>query len=96
MPTSADPNADRYVSFKGIDFEGNVLRVLAHLERCRASDPGNLLIAYIDGQRNSTRGARRDDLLLLHSLVNPVRELFEARADEAALADLDRLERECF
>jgi hypothetical protein len=88
--------ADRYVSFKGIDFDGNVRKVLAHVDRCRQSDPANRLIAYFDGQRNSTRGARRDDLLLLHSLANPLRDLFEARGDEAALDDLDRLERECF
>jgi hypothetical protein len=88
--------ADRYVSFKGIDFEGNVQRVLNYLARCRSGDPINRLITYIDGQRSSPHGARRDDLLLLHSLVNPVRDLFEALGDEAALTDLDRLERECF
>ena len=46
--------------------------------------------------RASTQGVQRDDLLLLHSLVNPIRELFERHADTLALDDLDRLERECF
>ncbi|WP_051379123.1 N(2)-fixation sustaining protein CowN [Derxia gummosa] len=87
---------DRYVSFRDIDFDGNVKRVLDHIERHRQRDPGNRFIAYLDKQRNSTRGARRDDLLLLHSLANAVRDLFEAGDDEAALDDLDRLERECF
>jgi N(2)-fixation sustaining protein CowN len=96
MPQKSCSAADRYVSFKGIDFDGNVGRVLAHLARCRTEDPDNRLIAYLDRQRSSRQGARRDDLLLLHSLVNPVRDLFEARGDEAALRDLDRLERECF
>jgi len=91
-----DPDPDRYVSFKGIDFDGNVARVLAHLARYRRADPGDVLIAYLDRQRASTHGARRDDLLLLHSLVNAIRDLFEARADVVALDDLDRLERECF
>jgi hypothetical protein len=96
MPRDGHTNTDRYVSFKVIDFEGNVHRVLAHLERCRSLDPANRLIAYIDRQRSCTQGAQRDALLLLHSLVDPVRDLFEANDDEAALADLDRLERECF
>jgi hypothetical protein len=96
MPTDTCAVADRYVSFKGIDYDGNVRRVLHHLARHRAGDPANRLIAYIDRQRGSQQGARRDDLLLLHSLVNPIRELFEADTDEAALSDLDRLERECF
>lgn len=92
----ADGATVRYTTFKGVDFEGNVRRVLAHLDRYRQADPEHRFIAYLDRQRNSTRGAQRDDLLLLHSLVNPIRDLFEAQCDEAALNDLDRLERECF
>ena len=30
--------ADRYISFKGIDYDGNVARVLAHLDRQRTQD----------------------------------------------------------
>lgn len=100
MTTATPAVADRYISFKGIDYEGNVARVLAHLDRYRGGheegDRAGRLIAYIDRQRASLRGAQRDDLLLLHSLVNPIRELFEAGADGPALEDLDRLERECF
>ncbi|WP_022981635.1 N(2)-fixation sustaining protein CowN [Ideonella sp. B508-1] len=99
MSTAHDPAvADRYISFKGIDYDGNVARVLAHLDRRRTGSDAQAarLIDYIDRQRASTQGARRDDLLLLHSLVNPIRELFERHADTLALDDLDRLERECF
>lgn len=87
---------DRYVSFKGIDYDGNVRRVLDHLERYRRRDPQHRLLDYLARQRSLTSGARRDDLLLLHSLVNPIRDLFEAGSDQPALADLDRLEQECF
>lgn len=84
--------ADRYVSFNGIDFEGNVRRVLDRLERCRSVDLANRLIAHIDDRRSNTDGVRRDDLLRLHSVVNAVRELSEVCGD-AALADLGRPER---
>jgi hypothetical protein len=96
MSSTASAASDRYVSFKGIDFDGNVRLVFEHLERHRRADPQNRLIAYLDQHRRSERGARRDDLLLLHSMVNSIRDLFEASGDEAALFDLDRLERECF
>lgn len=96
--TATSAVADRYISFKGIDYEGNVARVLTHLDRHRAGSDAQAiqLIDYIDRQRASTHGVQRDDLLLLHSLVNPIRELFERHADTLALNDLDRLERECF
>lgn len=61
--------------------------VLAHLERCRVTDPTNRSISYIDPQRDSRRGARRDDLLLLHSLGYPIPELLESLGDAAALGD---------
>lgn len=93
---SAPPCADRYVSFLGIDYDGNVRRVLAHLQRHRERDPDHPLLRYLARQQASRTGAQRDALLLLHSLVNPIREYFEACEDTAALADLDRLERECF
>ena len=37
-----------------------------------------------------------DRLLLLHAHVYYLSELFEDAEDEAAIADLARLERECF
>lgn len=75
----------------------SIMRVLAHLDRRRTGSDAQAarLIDYIDRQRASTQGAQRDDLLL-HSLVNSIRELFERHADTLALDDLDRLERECF
>jgi len=96
MSLSQLPATNRYVSFDGIDFDGNVRCVLDHIDRYRRADPANRFIAYLDRQRSATSGVQRDDLLLLHSLANSVRDLFEAHDDEAALIDLDRLERECF
>ncbi len=51
---------------------------------------------YFFERRHATSGMRCDDLLLLASFVNQIRELFENLADEAGLAWLDQLENECF
>lgn len=86
---------DRYRSFKGIDFDGQSRRMIERIESHTqgASDP---FWTYFYKRRNATDGMRCDDLLLLASFVNPIRELFEARGDDAGLAWLDQLENECF
>lgn len=101
MTDTAHPTpTDRYTSFKGIDFEANMNRVLAHLRR-HLELPGidNALwrrfierLALADQSDTPTT----DRLLLLHSHVYYLSELFEDAEDEAAITDLARLERECF
>ncbi|MDE1150831.1 MAG: N(2)-fixation sustaining protein CowN [Azospirillaceae bacterium] len=92
--------ADRYVSFIGIDFEGNMRTVLGHLSRY-IDDPatGN---AFWDRFKERLAKAGndatrvQDQLLLLHSHTYYMVELFEEHGDEQALADLKKLEEECF
>jgi len=100
MTTTQTTAPDRYVSFVGIDFEGNMLRVLRHLSR------------YIDNPETTNAFWERfkqrldaavadsvpmnDKLLLMHSHVYYMVELFEDHDDEIALADLKQLEEECF
>jgi hypothetical protein len=91
---------DRYVSFLDIDFEGNMAIVLAHLSRYIDNPAtGN---AFWDRfkqrlQQCETGGASiSDKLLLLHSHVYYMVELFEDHDDEQALRDLKKLEEECF
>ena len=91
---------DRYVSFRGIDFETNMARVLAHLER-RLADPGRDNALWQRFRQRLADADRADNpltdrLLLLHAHVYYLSELFEDAEDEAAIADLARLERECF
>lgn len=95
LPTELD-SPDRYLTFRGIDFEGNMARVLAHL--WRHVDVNNPF-----WQRFRTRlsaaeagGAMQDKLLLMHSHVYYMVDLFEEQDDEVALADLKKLEEECF
>jgi hypothetical protein len=87
---------DRYVSFEGIDCAGNARQVMAHIERLIAQ-PGNgsAFWDYFMKKRAGGSGPKPDDLFLIHSNVNQVRELFEACGDADALALLMRLEEEC-
>jgi len=86
---------DRYRTFKGIDFEGQASRMLERID-AHTGQAKDLFWTYFNQRRNATEGARCDDLLLLASFVNQIRELFEERNDETALAWLDQLENECF
>lgn len=91
---------DRYVSFLDIDFEGNMATVLRHLRRY-VDDP-RTANAFWDrfkmrlDQIERGSGAISDKLLLLHSHVYYMVELFEDHDDERALRDLKKLEEECF
>lgn len=92
--------ADRYVSFAGIDFEANMARVLGHLQRY-IEDPAwtNALWERFRARLEEAEASATpvaDQLLLMHSHVYYMAELFEEAEDEAALADLKRLEEECF
>ena len=93
MTSSSSPccatQPDRYVSFKGIDCDGNARRVMDILLRLRSEDADEQTLA-------ATTGVRCDDLLLLASFVNPVRELFERHHDHEALELLEQLEAQCF
>jgi len=87
--------ADRYRTFKGIDFGGQASRMLERIDS-HTRDANDLFWTYFNQRRNATEGARCDDLLLLASFVNQIRELFEARNDALGLTWLDQLENECF
>jgi hypothetical protein len=87
---------DRYVSFDGIDCDGNARLVMASIERLLEL-PGrsNAFWEYFMKKRSAGSGPKPDDLFLIHSNINQVRELFETWEDEAAMALLVQLEEEC-
>jgi hypothetical protein len=89
-------STDRYVSFAGIDCDGNARRVMACIDRILAI-PGrsNAFWEYFSTKRAGGSGPKPDDLFLLHSNINQVRELFEVSEDEEAMRLLDQLEEEC-
>jgi len=90
----------RYTSFSNIDFDGNMAVVLGHLRRY-IDDPAKTNAFW---ERFKQRLAKAesdqvpvaDKLLLMHSHVYYMVELFEDHDDEEALAALKKLEVECF
>lgn len=100
FPAAGPSGTDRYVSFANIDFEGNMQAVLRHLHRY-IDDPEKTNPFW---ERFKARLAKatseatpvHDKLLLLHSHVYYMVELFEEHEDEEALAALKKLEEECF
>ncbi len=97
---SGASSPDRYVSFLDIDFEGNVAAVLGHLHRyIDDREKGN---AFWDRfkqrlqQCEAGESGTADKLLLLHSHVYYMVELFEEHNDAEALSALKKLEEECF
>ena len=91
----AAPAADRYRSFKDIDCDGQASRMMARITfHTQAGD--DRFWAYFFDRRQARSGMRCDDLLLLASFVNQIRELLEAGGDGIALGWLDQLENECF
>lgn len=88
--------ADRYVSFEGIDCEGNARRIMEHIDRLIA-EPGlnNVFWDYFMKKRQGGSGPKPDDLFLIHSNINQIRDLFDTSGDEAAIALLVQIEEEC-
>ncbi|THF63266.1 N(2)-fixation sustaining protein CowN [Pseudothauera rhizosphaerae] len=87
---------DRYVSFCGIDCDGNA-RLLMQYVRRHIDVPGQSN-AFWDQFRDKLEGRssqRCDELFLVHSYINMIRELFETYEDDEALALLDKIEEEC-
>jgi hypothetical protein len=56
---------------------------------------GNAFWDYFMKKREGGSGPKPDDLFLIHSNINQIRELFEATQDEEALDLLFQLEEEC-
>jgi N(2)-fixation sustaining protein CowN len=100
MSVSPAAKSDRYVSFRDIDFEGNMSAVLAHLNR-HIGDPAKSNALWDRfrarlAEAEAGGNVRADKLLLLHSHVYYMVDLFEEAEDEEALAALRKLEEECF
>lgn len=87
---------DRYVSFKGLDCDANARMVMQCIDR-QLAIPGhnNEFWDYFNKKRAGNSVSKPDELFLIHSNINQVRELFETWQDEAALELLIKLEEEC-
>jgi hypothetical protein len=99
-PPSAESTVDRYVSFRGIDFESNMQAVLGHLSRY-IDDPSNCnafweRFKFRLAQAEARATSAADKLLLMHSHTYYMVDLFEEHEDVEALAALKKLEEQCF
>ncbi len=96
LECGCNKNRDRYVSFEGIDCDGNARRIMELIDQHLAI-PGrnNRFWEYFCKKREGGSGPRPDDLFLIHANINQVRELFETWNDQAALQLLEQLEEEC-
>jgi hypothetical protein len=87
---------DRYVSFAGIDCMGQARRVMQCIDRHRAiPEHNNAFWDYFAKKRAGEIGLQADDLLMIHSNLGQIQELFELWDDREALALLGQLEKEC-
>lgn len=87
---------DRYVSFDGIDCDGKARRLMEVIER-RMADSGaeHPFLKYFMAKRQPRSGPAPDELFLIHSNINQIREFFEQCGDQESLALLMQLEEEC-
>lgn len=87
---------DRYISFEGIDCDCNARQVMVLIETLVSqSGEANAFWDYFMKKRAGGSGPKPDDLFLIHSNINQVRELFETCQDEKAINLLEQLEEEC-
>lgn len=93
---SSKKKTDRYVSFLGIDCNDRARKVMERIDRLIVSpERSNAFWDYFCQKRSGLKGPKSDDLFLIHSSINQVRELFETWEDEEGLRLLDQLETEC-
>lgn len=99
MPQENKP--DRYVSFVGIEGDKNSRELMVMLRR-HIDDPGKsnrfweMFTEKLDrvGLMDGNGGRCLDELFLIHSYINNIRELFEQYDDQPALELLDQIETE--
>ena len=90
---------DRYVTFKGIDGDGNARRLMAMLRR-HIDDPArtNLFLEKFKEKLalaespDANHAGRLDELFLIHSYINNIYDLLEEHGDQEALTLLRRIE----
>lgn len=87
---------DRYISFVGLDCDGQARRLIAML-RPYMDDPArcNAFWELFARKLNPDCGPHHDELFLIHAHLNILRDQLELHEDHAALALLDKIEHEC-
>lgn len=92
---------DRYLSFAGIEGDKNSRELMAllrrHIDDPEKSDPFwerfKEKLARVE-KPEANGGRCLDELFLIHSYLNNIRDLFEEYGDEAGMTLLERIELE--
>lgn len=93
---SAMTDIDRYVSFKGIDCDGNADKLMEIIEHYAAKPSSyKAFWAYFLQKRTAKSGPDPDSLFLIHAHINSIREAFEEYEDTQALELLFWIEENC-
>lgn len=90
------PDADRYVTFSNIDCDGNARRLMDIIVGLKAGPAAdNPFLAYFLKKRSPPSGPAPDDLFLIHSNINQIRDLLDEYAERDAVLLLQQIEEEC-
>lgn len=96
MNCPCQTSSDRYVSFVGLDCDAKAARLMRFIRRhIDLPERSDAFWEYFKKKATGGSGPRPDDLFLVHSNLNQIRELFEKHDDVEALALLERVEEEC-
>ncbi|PAT00482.1 MAG: N(2)-fixation sustaining protein CowN [Candidatus Dactylopiibacterium carminicum] len=87
---------DRYVSFIGLDCDGQARRLVGMLRPYMEDEArSNAFWQLLARKLNPVSGPRHDELFLIHAHLNILRDQLEAADDVEALLLLDKIELEC-
>lgn len=87
---------DRYVTFCGIDCDGNADRLMATLEKHLAAGDGDpKWLTYFKQKQAQQHKLSHDNLYFVGAQVNTLYDYFEECEDSEALELLWQLEQEC-
>lgn len=88
--------ADRYISFEGIECDAHAARILSYIRDCidEVEHPSSWQ-SYFARKLVEIEGIGQDALFFVGSQVNYIRELFEHHGQTAGLDLLDKIEDEC-
>jgi hypothetical protein len=87
---------DRYISFQGIDCDGNAQRFVSALRAAMEGDGrDDPFWRYFEAKLDGRKGPEHDALYHIHCHLNPLRELLERWDEQELEAMLEDLELEC-
>ena len=88
---------DRYITFEGIECDDQARRVLRYMRDCieTSREAPSSWSAYFERKLDEITRMGQDELFVVGSQVNYIRELFEHHGHREGLDLLDRIEDEC-